>query len=123
GSAKEQTEGAPGGQNATSDSPSSVRTESVRRSLPPQAFARVMPSARRIMAQKGLAPDAVSASGPGGRVLKEDALEAEQSAPGEPSKAKALSDAGGARGEEVVKMSPMRRRIAERLVESQQTAA
>src|SRR5688572_28062910 len=32
GSAKEQTEGAPGGQNATSDSPSSVRTESVRRS-------------------------------------------------------------------------------------------
>src|SRR5690606_8464826 len=86
-------------------------------------FARVMPSARRIMAQKGLAPDAVSGSGPGGRVLKEDALEAEQSAPGEPSKAKALSDAAGARGEEVVKMSPMRRRIAERLVESQQTAA
>jgi len=107
--------------------PPSDRTSSVRQSLPPHAFARVMPSAKRVMAEKGLAAGDVQGSGPGGRVLKEDALRAEKppaappAAPppvrGEP----ALPLAG--RGEEVVKMSPMRRRIAERLVESQQTAA
>lgn len=35
---------------------------------------RVMPAARRILAQGGMPPAAAVASGPGGRVLKEDAL-------------------------------------------------
>jgi len=103
--------------------PPSDRTSSVRQSLPPHAFARVMPSAKRVMAEKGLAAADVQGSGPGGRVLKEDALRAEKppAAPPPSRTEPALPLAG--RGEEVVKMSPMRRRIAERLVESQQTAA
>ena len=36
--------------------------------------ARVMPAARRILAERGLKPQEVTATGPGGRLLKEDAL-------------------------------------------------
>lgn len=102
------------------------RTNAVRQSLPPHAFARVMPSARRVMAERGLSADEVHGTGPGGRVLKEDALKA-QPAPAPEAKPAARPSHEAplvpGRGEEIVKMSPMRRRIAERLVESQQTAA
>jgi 2-oxoglutarate dehydrogenase E2 component (dihydrolipoamide succinyltransferase) len=78
---------------------------------------RVMPSARRAMQEKGLEPKDVRASGPGGRILKEDVLVAP--AP------KAATGAGGAsaREEELVPMTPLRKRIAERLVQAQSTAA
>ena len=33
-----------------------------------------MPAARRILAERGLKPEEVPATGPGGRLLKEDAL-------------------------------------------------
>jgi 2-oxoglutarate dehydrogenase E2 component (dihydrolipoamide succinyltransferase) len=111
----------------TTPPPPSDRTSSVRQSLPPHAFARVMPSARRVMAERGLSATDVEGTGPGGRVLKEDAQRAEKppAAPAQPA-APVKSEPGpsvAGRGEEIVKMSPMRRRIAERLVESQQTAA
>ncbi|MET0791845.1 MAG: biotin/lipoyl-containing protein, partial [Polyangiaceae bacterium] len=48
------------------------RPKSVRPTIPPQGFARVMPSARRALKERGLSPDDVEATGPGGRVLKED---------------------------------------------------
>ena len=89
----------------------------VRESLPPEAFARVMPSARRALKEKGLRVEDVAATGPGGRVLKEDVL-------GHVAKVEApVVREIGAREEEVVAMSPMRKRIADRLVQSQQTAA
>ncbi|MEZ4221057.1 MAG: 2-oxoglutarate dehydrogenase complex dihydrolipoyllysine-residue succinyltransferase [Polyangiaceae bacterium] len=95
-------------------------------SLPPQGFARVMPSARRVMAQSGLSVEQVQASGPGGRILKEDVMRA-QAAPTAPApsvaKAPPAPPAPPGQGEEIVAMSPMRKRIAERLVQSQQTAA
>jgi len=63
----------------------------------------------------------VEASGPGGRLLKEDVARHEprpkSEAPGSTER-----PASG-REEDVVAMSPLRRRIAERLVQSQQTAA
>jgi len=99
---------------------------SLREALPPQAFARVMPSARRVLRQKGLDPQDVPATGPGGRILKEDAERAEAKEPRrEQTKPPPVHAPAheGARQEEVVAMSPMRRRIAERLVQSQQTAA
>ena len=74
---------------------------------------RVMPSARRAMAEKGLEPKDVRASGPGGRILKEDVLVAPPAKPA----------ASGAREEELVPMTPLRKRIAERLVQAQSTAA
>ena len=88
---------------------------------------RLMPAARRILAERGLKPEEVPATGPGGRLLKEDALrylERVEESKGEqpPSEKKTLTstDVGE---EEIVPMSPLRRRIAERLVEAQQTAA
>jgi 2-oxoglutarate dehydrogenase E2 component (dihydrolipoamide succinyltransferase) len=81
----------------------------------------VMPAAARALHQAGMTADQVTGSGPGGRVLKEDvdrAVAAHSSIavapqPGTP----------GFREEEIVPMTTMRRRIAERLVEAQSTAA
>lgn len=99
----------------------------MRDSMPPQGFARVMPAARRAAADAGIDPAAVTPSGPGGRVLKEDvqreiSAKAAKAAPASTLGAPA-SRTPDERGEEVVNMTPMRRRIAERLVEAQQTAA
>ena len=92
--------------------------KSVRPTIPPQGFARVMPSARRALKERGLSPDDVEATGPGGRVLKEDVDRLKEKPAARPA-APASTD----RAEEVVAMSPFRKRIAERLVQSQQTAA
>ena len=93
---------------------------------------RVMPAAQRLLQQHGLEPGGVKATGPGGRLLKEDverhvAEQRRQSAPqpapeAAPRTAPETAEADG-REEESIPMSPMRRRIAERLVEAQQTAA
>lgn len=91
---------------------------------------RVMPAAQRLLAERGLRPEEVRPSGPGGRLLKEDVLR--HVGPGsddrekEPAQAKApamMPEPLSQREEEAVAMSPMRRRIAQRLVEAQQTAA
>lgn len=94
------------------------RSKSVRPTIPPQGFARVMPSARRALKERGLSPDDVEATGPGGRVLKEDVDRLKD----KPA-AKAPAPVAQDRQEEAVAMSPFRKRIAERLVQSQQTAA
>ncbi len=121
---------------AASERPSAPpEADNVRESLPPQAFARVMPAARRAVADAGLEAEAVTATGPGGRVLKEDVERAvaERAHPPSPAPVvqakKAPAPAakpaplGGDRTEEVVPMSPMRKKIAERLVQSQQSMA
>ncbi len=79
--------------------------------------ARVMPAAQRAMAQAGLTAEQVTASGPGGRVLKEDVARhvAASVAP--------QAGIAGVRSEEIVPMSMIRRRIAERLVHAKQTMA
>jgi 2-oxoglutarate dehydrogenase E2 component (dihydrolipoamide succinyltransferase) len=89
---------------------------------------RIMPAAQRALHEHGLSPEQVDATGPGGRLLKEDVLrraEQEQKQETRPAAVKtpaaSLSEDG--RQQEVVRMSPMRRRIAERLVEAQSTAA
>ena len=102
----------------------------------------VMPAAARVMAEKGLPAGSVAGSGPGGRVLKEDAQTAKAAPPSRSdsggagasgsgqkagSGAAALSvpssGEGGGREQKQVAMSPIRRTIARRLVEAQQTAA
>ncbi|WP_298861399.1 2-oxoglutarate dehydrogenase complex dihydrolipoyllysine-residue succinyltransferase [uncultured Gimesia sp.] len=74
----------------------------------------VMPAAARVLAEKGLSPSDVKGSGPGGRILKEDALNYQTPL---------ASDNGAFREEEIVPMSPIRKKIAERLVEAQSNAA
>jgi 2-oxoglutarate dehydrogenase E2 component (dihydrolipoamide succinyltransferase) len=92
---------------------------------------RVMPAAARLMKEKGIAPDAVEPSGPGGRILKEDvqrAIEAKSTMTetgGKPEMEPAPEPASGdsARGEQVVPMTLLRRKVAERLVQAQQNGA
>ena len=90
----------------------------------------VMPAAARELAQRGLSASEVAASGPGGRLLKEDVqrhapAKAAAAAPAAPAAAAAPAPArpAGSRSEEIVPMTPMRKRIAERLVQAQSTAA
>lgn len=119
----------------------------------PAGEARVMPAARRIMEENQLGQGDVRASGPGGRILKEDAqraVEAKQApaqaappqtpaapaaparpvattleTPPRPAAALSTSIASGSleRMEEVKPLSMIRRTIATRLVQAQQTAA
>ena len=92
---------------------------------------RVMPAAARVLGEAGMTATAAG-TGPGGRVTKSDAVAAVAkpaavlaSRPQEVAPAKAVGGlaAGGAREERYVLISPIRQRIAERLVEAQQQAA
>jgi 2-oxoglutarate dehydrogenase E2 component (dihydrolipoamide succinyltransferase) len=91
-------------------------SKTARETMPPQGFARVMPSARRALKERGVQADDVEATGPGGRVLKEDVMRHTPRAEVKPA---ITAD----KHEEAVPMSPFRKKIAERLVQSQQTAA
>jgi 2-oxoglutarate dehydrogenase E2 component (dihydrolipoamide succinyltransferase) len=81
-----------------------------------------MPAARRVLAQSGIDPSTVRGSGPGGRVLKQDVMDA-ASPPATVSPAPRPRQPIGERREEVVPMSMIRRRIAERLVQAKQQMA
>jgi 2-oxoglutarate dehydrogenase E2 component (dihydrolipoamide succinyltransferase) len=94
----------------------------------------VMPAAARVMAQEGVAAAEVEGTGKGGRILKEDvvrqvearaAAPAPAAAPAKPVAPAPQPAASGdpSRQEEVVPMTPLRKRVAERLVEAQQNAA
>jgi 2-oxoglutarate dehydrogenase E2 component (dihydrolipoamide succinyltransferase) len=100
-----------------------------------------MPAAQRALAQAGLEASQVEATGPGGRLLKEDVERHQKQAPAKAAPAKqappspppasssppasppAPASPAGPREEEVVRMTSLRRRIAERLVGAQRQAA
>ncbi len=86
---------------------------------------RVMPAAARVLGEAAVSPDAVSGTGPGGRVMKSDAVAAVAAKPptAAPVVAAASGPARGGREERYQLISPIRQRIAERLVEAQQQAA
>ncbi|MGE0710251.1 MAG: 2-oxoglutarate dehydrogenase complex dihydrolipoyllysine-residue succinyltransferase [Planctomycetota bacterium] len=108
----------------------------------------VMPAARRLLERHALRPQDITPTGPGRRLLKEDVLRhmeqmtmppaaqaptpAPAPGPGPVSRPTAappgrlpipFADGAERAREEVVPMTPLRRRIAERLVQSQQEAA
>ena len=88
----------------------------------------VMPSAKRVLGQAGVAPAVAKGTGPGGRVLKEDAVRAVKSKPARPDPTPTpepapAPTATGLREEEIVSMTPLRKVIARNLVAAQQTAA
>ncbi|MGH7306172.1 MAG: biotin/lipoyl-containing protein, partial [Candidatus Rokuibacteriota bacterium] len=96
---------------------------------------RIMPSARRLLAERKVVSEDVTPTGPGGRLLKEDVLRhldearepAVTAAPAAPAKMAPAPEVGprtaASREEEAVPMGLLRRRVAERLVKAQQTAA
>jgi len=79
---------------------------------------KVNPSAKKLAAEKGIDTATVSGSGKDGRILKEDVQNAGSSSTS--SNAVVLE---GERPEKRVAMTRLRKRIAERLVDAQQTAA
>src|SRR6202521_2938645 len=86
------------------------------------------PSAAKIAAEKGIDTASVSGTGRDGRVTKGDVVQAASAAPApataKPSPAPApIQLPAGQRTEQRVPMSRLRQRIAERLVQSQSTAA
>lgn len=132
------TAGAP---QKTQQSATSAKTEKPKSDAPPMAQpasapepqpavsehsgeAKVMPAAQRLAHETGVRADDVPPSGPGGRVLKEDvqrATEAPVPSPQTPKPPRASADVGAL--ERLVPMTSLRKRVAERLVEAQRTAA
>ena len=108
----------------------SVQMSAAAPAVPP----RVMPAAARVLGEAGAAASAATGTGPGGRITKADAMAA-VARPAAPAKAAPPAvkpaaaapaiapPAAGAREERYVLISPIRRKIAERLVEAQHQAA
>jgi 2-oxoglutarate dehydrogenase E2 component (dihydrolipoamide succinyltransferase) len=96
--------------------------------------AKVMPAAERLAAQSGVSAASLAGTGPAGRVLKEDVQRA-VSAPApaafsvpapsvpQPPSPPATIVSKGERHDDVVPMTPLRRRIAERLLSAKQNTA
>ncbi len=90
----------------------------------------VMPAARRVLGEAGLPASDIEGTGPGGRILKEDATRLVESIKAEPAPGPRPArvapprpvDTPG-REEEPVPMTPMRKVIARNLVAAQQNAA
>jgi len=94
----------------------------------------LMPAVKRLVDEHGLDPRKITGTGRGGRILKEDVLAfmkggspapAPAPAPAAPAAAPAATRSvhETAAREEIVPMSSLRRKIAERLVAAQQNAA
>ncbi len=101
----------------------SVGSEAPPATIPPASAPRIMPAAQRAFHSTGLSANEVTPTGPGGRMLKEDVMRQAEAKPAAPESPAPAAPAAGAREEEVVPMTSLRRRIADRLVEAQQTAA
>jgi len=117
---------APAGVAATTAVASPARPAAPAANPEPRA---VMPAARKIAADHNLDTSQLSGSGRGGRVTKEDVSNQLQ-APASAAKPPATSPSPlnidrvlGDRPEQRVAMSRLRQRVAQRLVESQATAA
>lgn len=72
------------------------------------------PAAKKILDEKNISPEAVTGTGKGGRITKDDAVNAQVSM-GTPT--------GGNRGSERQKLSMLRRKVAERLVSAKNETA
>ena len=119
---------------ASASAPAAAAAAAPKAAAPASAAApagTASPSARKILDEKGVAAADVAGSGRGGRVTKEDAVAAAPKAiPASPAAKPAAAIAApavsvnlGDRTEQRVPMTRLRARIAERLLQSQQTNA
>jgi 2-oxoglutarate dehydrogenase E2 component (dihydrolipoamide succinyltransferase) len=123
----------PAGAARAPAAPAGPKVAAITGPTPSSSEPKATPVARNVLEDKGLDPSTVRGSGAGGKIRKEDVLAyagvANGAAPAPaPAAAKATpSPAPSARAnalrEERVKMTPLRRRAAERLLQAQSTAA
>ena len=137
GHMEEQDAPKPDDKTDTSKDASSAKEEDERETEPRQeqpksqsGDTRVMPAAQRLLDEHGLKAGDVEATGPGGRLLKEDVQRHVKGgggdsggAPAVEAESAASKPTGGNREEESVPMSPMRKTIAKHLVSAQREAA
>ena len=83
----------------------------------------LMPAAAKIAREKNIDVNKIEGSGKDGRIIKEDILKTDSNSTKEKSSVPSNAVVTGERGEQRVPMSRLRKRIAERLIESQSTAA
>ena len=103
---KESSETKASGSTTVVDKPQTVNT---------YATGSASPAAKKILAEKGIEASQVNGSGVDGRITKEDAMKAV------PSMGVQINIEG--RGSSRTKMSMLRRKVAERLVEAKNTTA
>ncbi|WP_460220104.1 2-oxoglutarate dehydrogenase complex dihydrolipoyllysine-residue succinyltransferase [Psychroserpens sp. MEBiC05023] len=94
--------------------PETATSSVVEKSSKTYATGTASPAAKKILDEKGIDASSVSGSGKDGRITKDDATKAVPSM-GTPT--------GGSRGTSRSKMSMLRRKVAERLVEAKNTTA
>jgi 2-oxoglutarate dehydrogenase E2 component (dihydrolipoamide succinyltransferase) len=87
--------------------------------------ARMTPTARNIAEENRVDVTQLKGSGTGGRIMKDDVLGQLNRAPSAPAQAPAAPSGPrpNAAREERVRMTPLRKRVAERLIQAQSTAA
>jgi 2-oxoglutarate dehydrogenase E2 component (dihydrolipoamide succinyltransferase) len=109
-----------------------AKSDDVEQALAPSEMVEgetiITPSAAKLIAENNLNSQQINGTGKDGRVLKEDVLsylETAETKPETPAVSRAVPapELMGDRPEERVPMTRLRARIAERLVEAQQTAA
>jgi 2-oxoglutarate dehydrogenase E2 component (dihydrolipoamide succinyltransferase) len=83
----------------------------------------LMPAAAKIAREKNIDVNKIEGSGKAGRITKEDILKTDPNSTKDRSSVAGNAVVTGERGEQRVPMSRLRKRIAERLIESQSTAA
>lgn len=110
---------------AKEDKPEPVATEK-KQEAQPAAAANFSPAVRKLIVEHKLDPSAITGTGRDGRITKADVLkhieQANQPAPAVSSSPMTEVGAGG-RPEQRVPMTRLRARIAERLLDAQQTTA
>jgi 2-oxoglutarate dehydrogenase E2 component (dihydrolipoamide succinyltransferase) len=87
----------------------------------PQAPPPAGPAVRRMLAERGLEASQIPGSGPRGRITADDVRRLDHGAA--PAGEHVAFGTGAAREDRVVRMTPIRRKIAERLVHATQTTA
>ena len=116
----EVMEGVEAGASSTPAATQTATAETSTTSAPSHSDANISPVAANILAEKGIDPATVKGTGPGGRIMKEDAMAAQKtSAPAAATPAASEPAAAaptGDRNTEVKKMSSIRKTIARRLV-------
>jgi 2-oxoglutarate dehydrogenase E2 component (dihydrolipoamide succinyltransferase) len=96
------------------EAPKQEESKPVATSSKTYATGTASPAAKKILEEKGMAASVISGTGKDGRITKNDAVNAVPSM-GTPT--------GGNRGSSHSKMSMLRRKVAERLVEAKNTTA
>jgi 2-oxoglutarate dehydrogenase E2 component (dihydrolipoamide succinyltransferase) len=104
----------------TATKPATVPAPSVSTDLADPAMS---PAARAMVADANLDPKSIAATGPGGRITKEDVLTHQTNPAQSPSPKPETRNPTPGERETRQPMSMIRRRIAERLLESQNTTA